>query len=98
MGIQWERINDPGVRNTFARKLEAHIEGALIDSLDWDIKPPTPSQLAYARLVSKQHNIPLPPEAERFRFHAAMFLQTYASKSLDSTVSRADGKPDEPEA
>lgn len=91
MSIQWERITDRNVRDTFVRKLEAHFERALAESLDWDIKPPTPSQLAYAKFIAKQQNIPLPPEAERFRFHAAMFLETYASKSKDRSIMPTDG-------
>lgn len=91
MSIQWERIIDRNVRDTFVRKLEAHFERALAESLDWDIKPPTPSQLAYAKLIAKQQNIPLPPEAECFRFHAAMFLETYARKSKNRSIMPTDG-------
>lgn len=95
ISIQWGRIT---ARDTFMRKLEANFERALVDSLDWDIKPPTPSQLAYAKLLAQQRNIPLPPEAERFRFHVAMFLDTYAGKPKDQSAIRTDGSTEKHEA
>lgn len=76
--IQYERILDRRVRDTFVRKLEQRLESLLADSMDWDLKAPTEAQLNYAKLVSKQLGIPLPSEAEKYRFHTAIFLETYA--------------------
>lgn len=76
--IQYERIKDRKVRDTFVRRLEKQVETLLRDSLDWDLKEPTEAQLSYATLVAKQLGIPLPSEVRKFRFHAAMFLETYA--------------------
>ena len=76
--IQYERIRDRRVRDTFVRKLEQRLESLLADSVDWDLKAPTEAQLNYAKLVSKQLGIPLPIEAQKYRFHTAIFLETYA--------------------
>ena len=81
LSIQYERIKDGRVRDTFVKRLEKRLEALLSDSIDWDIKAPTEAQLSYARLVSKQVGVPLPGEAERFRFHTAMFLETYANQA-----------------
>lgn len=81
LSIQYERIKDGRVRDTFVKRLEKRLEALLSESIDWDIKAPTEAQLSYARLVSKQVGVPLPGEAERFRFHTAMFLETYANQA-----------------
>lgn len=81
MSIQWERIKDRDVRETFVKRLESRFERALADSLDWDIKPPSPAQLNYATLVARKLKIPLPHEARLYRFHTALFLETYASQA-----------------
>ena len=78
--IQYERIKDRRVRDTFVRKLEQRLENLLVDSIDWDLKEPTEAQLNYATLIAKQVGIPLPTEARKYRFHTAMFLETYAAQ------------------
>lgn len=79
--IQYERIKDRKVRDTYVKRLEKQVENLLKDSLDWDIKEPTEAQLNYAILVAKQLGIPLPSEARKYRFYAAMFLETYAAQA-----------------
>lgn len=79
--IQYERIKDRRVRDTFIRKLEQSLESLLAESIDWDLKQPTAAQLNYAILVATQLGIPLPSEAKKYRFHAAMFLETYANQA-----------------
>ena len=91
--IQYERLTDRRVRDTFVRRLEKQVETLLKDSIDWDLKEPTDAQLTYAVLVAKQLDIPLPSEARKSRFHAAMFLETYApqvKKELRPGAEAAD--------
>src|SRR5690606_25752536 len=91
--IQFERIKDRNVRETFVRRLERQVETLLKDSIDWDLKEPTESQLNYAILVAKQLGISLPSEARKYRFYAAMFLETYAAqakKLMDAATPKAD--------
>ncbi len=82
--IQYERIKDRKVRDTFVKRLETQVETLLKDSLDWDIKEPTAAQLNYAALVAKRLGIPLPSEAKRYRYYTAMFLETYAAQAKQS--------------
>ena len=78
--IQYERIRDRRVRDTFVKRLEDQVATLLKDVIDWDLKEPTEAQISYATLVAKQLGIPVPSEARKYRFHAAMFLETYASQ------------------
>lgn len=87
--IQYERIKDPTVRDTFVARLEQKVETLLKDSIDWDLKEPTEAQLKYALLVAKQRRIPLPSEARKYRFHTAMFLETYAPR-VKNSVKQTD--------
>ena len=89
--IQFERIKDRNVRETFVRRLERQVESLLKDSIDWDLKEPTEAQLNYAILIAKQMKILLPSEARKSRFYAAMFLETYAAqvkKDLEASGQR----------
>src|SRR3546814_5819465 len=65
--IQYERIRDARVRDTFVKRLETRLERLLAESIDWDLKEPTEAQLKYAILVAKQTGTPLPSEARKFR-------------------------------
>lgn len=88
--VQYERITDRKVRDTFVRRLEKQVETLLKDSLDWDLKEPTEAQLTYAVLVAKQLGIPLPSEARKSRFHAAMFLETYTPQVKKSMAPKEE--------
>lgn len=79
--IQFERVRDRRVRDTFVQHLERRLESLLADTIDWDLKEPTPAQLSYATLVAKQLGIELPSEARKSRFHAAMFLEEHADQA-----------------
>src|SRR3546814_16730689 len=83
--IQYERIRDARVRDTFVKRLETRLERLLAESIDWDLKEPTEAQLKYAILVAKQTGTPLPSEARKFRFYTAMFLETYAVQAKESS-------------
>src|SRR3546814_20736314 len=63
--IQYERIRDARVRDTFVKRLETRLERLLAESIDWDLKEPTEAQLKYAILVAKQTGTPLPSEARK---------------------------------
>lgn len=94
--VQYERIKDRRVRDTFVRKLEKQLETLLADTIDWDLKTPTDAQLNYATLVAKQLGIPLPSEAKKYRFHTAIFLETYAdqAKQMPEAGQRAKRSPE----
>ena len=45
--IQYERIRDARVRDTFVKRLETRLERLLAESIDWDLKEPTEAQLKW---------------------------------------------------
>lgn len=78
--IQWERVKDKAIRRTFVRKLETQLEQLLVECMDWDLKEPTPAQSSYAALISRKLSVSIPSEAMKYRFHMALFIDTYSEQ------------------
>ena len=83
--IQWERARDKAIQQTFVRKLEKHLERLVVECMDWDLKEPTPAQTSYAVLISRKLAVPIPPEAMKYRFHMALFIDTYSDQYRSET-------------
>lgn len=83
--IQWERARDKAIQQTFVRKLEKHLERLVVECMDWDLKEPTPAQTSYAVLISRKLAVPIPPEAMKYRFHMALFIDTYSDRYRSET-------------
>jgi hypothetical protein len=92
IALQWERVRKRTVRDTYVKALEYRLEGLLHDCLDWDLKPPTEAQVAYATLLAARHSVSIPSEAMSYRFHMAMFLEAWARKP--EPASRVVVKPE----
>jgi hypothetical protein len=80
IALQWERVRKRTVRDTYVKALEYRLQDLLRDCLDWDLKPPTDAQVAYATVLAARHGVSVPSEALNYRFHMAMFLETRARK------------------
>lgn len=80
VALQWERVRKRTVRDTYVKALEYRLETLLRDCLDWDLKAPTEAQISYATLLAARHGVTIPAEAKKYRFHMAMFLETWARK------------------
>ena len=80
IALQWERVRQRTVRDTYVQALEYRLQDLLRECLDWDLKPPTEAQLSYATLLAARHAISLPSEARKYRFHTAMFIEAWARK------------------
>jgi hypothetical protein len=103
IAIQWERIRKRTVRETYVKALEYRLQELLTDCLDWDLKPPTDAQVSFATLLAARHGISVPSEALSYRFHTAMFIETWSRRPAASShggirpgsppgvVSRKDG-------
>ena len=78
--IQWERVKDKAIRQTFVRKLEKQLERLIVECMDWDLKEPTPAQESYAALISRKLDVSIPSEAKKYRFHMALFIDTYSGQ------------------
>lgn len=80
IALQWERVRKRTVRDSYVKALEDRLQDLLRDCLDWDLKPPTDAQVAYATVLAARHGVSVPSEALRYRFHMAMFLEAWARK------------------
>lgn len=107
IALQWERVRKRTVRDTYVKALEYRLEGLLMDCLDWDLKPPTDAQISYATVLAARHAVSVPSEALSYRFHMAMFLETWARKSKASdsmadqpavSLRKADDPPAQPDS
>ncbi len=78
--IQWERAKDKAIRQTFVRKLEKQLERLIAECMDWDLKEPTPAQASYATLISRKLGVSIPSEAMKYRFHMALYIDTYSDQ------------------
>ena len=67
LAIQWERLHDRAARDAFCRRMTSQLDGVIPESIDWDIKEPSPAQLSFAMALSKELDVPIPPDALRFR-------------------------------
>lgn len=93
VALQWERLKDRETRDAFARRIEKQLEALLPEAISWDIKEPTSAQLSYAMAISKSLNLPIPPDALRFRGVMAEFLSAQvpqAKAKWDQKESRGD--------
>ena len=104
IALQWERVRQRTVRDTYVKALEYRLQELLRDCLDWDLKPPTEAQLSYATLLAARHGVSIPSEARKYRFHMAMFIEAWARKravegpgepgpSLSSGIIESEGAP-----
>jgi len=84
IAIQWERVRKRTVRETYVKALEYRLQELLTDCLDWDLKPPTDAQVSYATLLAARHGISVPSEALSYRFHTAMFIETWSRRPAAS--------------
>jgi hypothetical protein len=81
LALQWERLKDRSARDAFCRRMTQQLDSVIPDSIDWDIKEPTSAQVSFAMALSKELDVPIPPEALRSRGHMHAFLEIHASQS-----------------
>ena len=77
LNIQWERLADEAARNAFGARFGPHLALALGESLDWDLRAPTPAQVTYATAISRALGIALPSEVLRYRGQMNEFLDRH---------------------
>lgn len=94
LSTQWERLPDHTSREHFCRRMEKFLEEMLPNVLDWDIKPPTPNQKAFAMVISRGLDIPIPSEANLYRGPMHEFLERHAEafRALKSTPKQEPGQ------
>lgn len=79
LAIQWQRVDDQvSSAEAFGRRLTSHFGRAAIQSLDWDLKPPTHVQIAYGMDIARTLGVAIPSEALRYRGTMHAFIEQYA--------------------
>lgn len=78
LAIQWERLKDRTSRDAFCRRMTQQLDSVIPESIDWDIKEPTPAQLSFAMVLSKELDVAIPPEALRYRGNMHQFLEKHS--------------------
>lgn len=81
LALQWERLKDRTVRDAFCRRMTRQLDSVISESIDWDIKEPTPAQVSYAMVLSKELGVAIPPEALQFRGNMHEFLEKHSQMS-----------------
>ncbi|MBM7127981.1 hypothetical protein [Dyella mobilis] len=76
--LQYDRAAEQGTVAGFYKRLSTCFATTLCECLDADLKPPTDAQLKYATAIARDLNLPLPPEALRFRGAMTDFLGRFA--------------------
>lgn len=88
LALQWERLKDKADREAFCRRMSQQLDNVIPEAIDWDIKEPTPAQVSYAMVLSKQLDVPIPPEALRYRGQMHEFLEKHSQLSKERRTAR----------
>lgn len=88
LNIQWERLPDEAARDAFGARFGPRLGSALGESLDWDLRAPTPAQVAYATAISRAIAVALPSEVLRYRGKMAEFLDQHNQAFKDRGSAR----------
>lgn len=96
---------DDEQKMVFLERLQRAVGAAVVDSVQYDLKPPTRAQIEYATVIAAALSVALPPEVLRFRGHMHVFLDSYvadyrAAKDARRSVSGVqppsrNGEPDD---
>lgn len=88
LDIQWERLFDEAARNAFGARFGLRLELALGESLDWDLRAPTPAQINYATAIARALGVALPGEVLRYRGQMNEFLDRHNQAFKDRGSGR----------
>lgn len=77
LSVQWGRLREDRERTAFGTRFGAQMAIALGESVDWDLKPPTPAQVAYATGIAKTLGISVPDDVLRYRGQMNEFLDMH---------------------
>lgn len=78
LAMQWERLADRTAREAFCRRMATQLNSVIPESIDWDIKEPTPAQVSYAMVLAKELNVAVPSIALRYRGNMHEFLEKHS--------------------
>ena len=74
---QIARCEDRGSVQIFTDRLAQNLSGILVEALDSDLKPPTASQISFARSICNTLRIELPSDARLRRARMTEFIEQH---------------------
>ncbi|MBA0382957.1 hypothetical protein CEE62_04605 [Stenotrophomonas maltophilia] len=98
MRQQLMRLQDQGTLGTFGGRLSRELARAIPDLIDWDLKAPTPAQLALARSLSLQLSTAIPAAAIESRSEMHKFIaEQLCARTRKSNGETVKGASDQSE-
>jgi hypothetical protein len=76
LNSHWRRLPDTDAREAYGARLGALLDVAILESVDWDLRPPSPAQVAFAQVISRKLGVAVPPDALRYRGAMGFFLDS----------------------
>lgn len=76
-------VKDGWEHENFCKRFASEIGQILPEVIDWQLKPPTKAQLAFARSLSRQLGIPLPTDAVSMRGEMHRFIELSTARLRD---------------
>ncbi|WP_368563153.1 hypothetical protein [Pseudoxanthomonas sp. UTMC 1351] len=76
-------VKDGWEHENFCKRLSEEIGRVLPDVIDWKLKPPTKAQMAFARSLCRQLDIPLPTDAATMRGAMHRFIELNSLRLRD---------------
>ena len=86
--LQCERLTEEASCKAFGTRFGQHFGAALGESVDWDLRAPTPAQIAYATGIAKALGVGLPSEVLRYRGPINEFLDTHNHAYKQRSIAR----------
>lgn len=86
IGSHWKRLSDGDAREAYGARLGALLDVAIMDSVDWDLRAPSPAQVAFANVISRKLGVPVPADALRYRGAMGFFLDSNADAFKRATT------------
>jgi hypothetical protein len=78
LGRQFMSLKAGRDNERFCKRLAAEVERVLPEVIDWELKPPTKAQLAFAKSICHRLKVALPASARESRGAMYSFLETHA--------------------
>lgn len=87
LACQFQRLESGASRGAFQQRLAQHLQPALLEVLDADLKPATDSQIKFGRDIARKLGIEIPSRALQSRAG----MQTFISVHLPQLQARTRG-------
>jgi hypothetical protein len=93
--LQMQRLDEQSLRVGAHERFAICLSASLLQCVDGDLLPPTPSQVAYAADICREIAVSLPFEALRYRGEMSAFIRRYVPVFYQRR-HRTDGFAPEP--